>query len=405
MKLPKIETFYKLNQSYEKNDSNNKIQSPIEENLNNNIINSSNKLFLSKCYSTKFIPKILSSLKLSHNTIKNNKENIFDNFEINKDDIDNNYKINSYRDLNLSEKYNKIQSISPQMKNNMKININLVNKKIKIIKSCDNLFVNKNFNTNDNIDKNRNKMNILIEKEISDNINKKNEKDEDKTILPFSSKILKNKNINSININGLKYKDFINNRYEINNELTKKKAIDYNLDKNKGYHEHYIFFNNSFLGKNSWKNNLLKNILPKNINYILKEEKLKKMAKFNHISNQEKEKKEKNEKNKFKKKYIFRNKYNNNRNSFFNSEINNFINNYKNNNKIILSKRDENIKKNHIIFTKIPKNIFNNNIHTSKKIIQNSNFNSNNINNNLIKNVSYDSMINVNSLFNIKNYN
>ena len=201
MKLPKIETFYKLNQSYEKNDSNNKIQSPIEENLNNNIINSSNKLFLSKCYSTKFIPKILSSLKLSHNTIKNNKENIFDNFEINKDDIDNNYKINSYRDLNISERYNKIQSISPQMKNNMKININLVNKKIKIIKSCDNLFVNKNFNTNDNIDKNRNKMNILIEKEISDNINKKNEKDEDKTILPFSSKILKNKNINSININ------------------------------------------------------------------------------------------------------------------------------------------------------------------------------------------------------------
>ena len=405
MKLPKIETFYKLNQSYEKNDSNNKIQSPIEENLNNNIINSSNKLFFSKCYSTKFIPKILSSLKLSHNTIKNNKENIFDNFEINKDDIDNNYKINSYRDLNLSEKYNKIQSISPQMKNNMKININLVNKKIKIIKSCDNLFVNKNFNTNDNIDKNRNKMNILIEKEISDNINKKNEKDEDKTILPFSSKILKNKNINSININGLKFKDFINNRYEINNELTKKKAIDYNLDKNKGYHEHYIFFNNSFLGKNSWKNNLLKNILPKNINYILKERELQKIAKINSQLSQEKEK---NDKIKIKNKFnIFRNLSNSHDNSysFFNSEINHFYNNYKNNNcKLILFKRNENINKdnNKIHFNKLHKNIsYNYNLNIPHKKNQN-NCNKKNA---LIKNISYDLMINVNSLFTMKNYN
>ena len=399
MELPKIETFYKLNLSYNHNDSDNKNQSHIDDNLTNNRINSSNKIFLSNYYSTKYIPRNLTSLKLSKNILKSNRENCLDNFEIYKYDIENNNrlnKINSYRELHLSEKYNKIKSISTKMKENISNSMNLINKKIKIIKSSDNLYVNKNFNTNNNIIRNRNRINILFEKQLNEK-NKEGEKDEDKTILP--PKILKKKKNTDSNVNGFKYTNIIINRNEINKDLKKKKTIDNGYNNNKKYHEHYIFFNNSFLSNDSWKNNILKNILPKNINYILKEEELKKIAKNNVLSNQEREK---NDTIKIKKKFnIFRNIYiNNNRDSFFNSEINHFLNKYKNNNKLILSRRNEIINKKNINSTKIPKNIVYNFCSPIKKSQTGGH-----MNNSLIKNISYDSMINVNSLFNIKNYN
>ena len=94
MELPKIETFYKLNLSYNHNDSDNKNQSHIDDNLTNNRINSSNKIFLSNYYSTKYIPRNLTSLKLSKNILKSNRENCLDNFEIYKYDIENNNRLN-----------------------------------------------------------------------------------------------------------------------------------------------------------------------------------------------------------------------------------------------------------------------------------------------------------------------
>ena len=74
----------------------------------------------------------------------------------------------------------------------------------------------------------------------------KNEKDEDKTILQFPSKILNHKRINSFNIHQFNYSDLLTYKNEIKKELTKKKAINYKFD-NEKFHEHHIFFNNSFI--------------------------------------------------------------------------------------------------------------------------------------------------------------
>ena len=400
MELPIIETFYKLNQRYNQNDldDNNNSDNISEDNINNNIINSSNNIFLNKFYSTKFIPRIYKVLKLSNRLYKT-KDNCYDNMETKNDDIDEDIitnKIKSNRDINLIKKNNKIKRILSKRNND---NLNNINKKIKIIKSSDNLYLNRNTKTN--IHMNSNEINFNISN-IDELTKLKKQKDEDKTILPITSKILEHKKIYTLDNHGMK--DILKYRNEINKELTKKKTLDYKLD-NKKYHEHYIFFNNCFFKKNSWNNNLLKNILPKNINYILKERELQKIAKINSQLSQEKEK---NDKIKIKNKFnIFRNLSNSHDNSysFFNSEINHFYNNYKNNNcKLILFKRNENINKdnNKIHFNKLHKNIsYNYNLNIPHKKNQN-NCNKKNA---LIKNISYDSMINVNSLFTMKNYN
>ena len=394
MKLPKIETFYKLKQNELDKSNNSKIIPEEKYNNNYKIISSSNNKFDNIYYPTKYIPRILTALKLSDNYFK-----IKDNFlnwnfsEIKKENKDIFSKeIKSYRRMLLPKKYNKIKCISSKMKKNNDFKISKINKKINIIKSSDNLFLNNDINTNNN---NLNGVNSLLDNKFQNSIqlqenknpNKDKEKDEDKTILPFSTKILNQKKMNILNIRGFKYSDIIYYRNEGNKELIKKKTFEHNTFDNKKYHEHYIFFNNSFIRNNSWKNHVLKNILQKNLNIMFKEKNLKKNAINNAQLSQELEKKNKKEKNKLKKFNIFRNIYNNNYiNSFFNSEINNFYNNYKNrNDKFSLSKRNDIINKNSNIinFTRIHNNIIYNFYTPKKRLILNYNL-KHNINSKII---------------------
>ena len=394
MKLPKIETFYKINKEDNQNkllnDKNSNMINP--DNLNNNIINSSNKIFFNIYHSTKYTPKIFSSLKFSKNFLD---EEIFcNNFEIKKDEKKSLNRISSYKDIKISEKFNGINNISSEIKKEIN-----KDKKIKLIKNPNNLPINNNFNTINN----SKGIKILVEDksintiELYENHNKSLniEKDEDKTILPNSSKILNHKKLNALNFRKIKYSDILNYRYEINKDSIKK--MD-SKGENKKFHEYYLLFNNNFYIKNnSWKNNILKNILPKNIQYILKGEELKKISKINAQISQEKEKNDK----KNKKINIFRNINRiNHSNSFFNSDINNFYKNYKNNinNKIAISSKKENSNQNKIIFTKIQKNIISDCYTPNIKNHQISN-------SGLIKSKSNELMVNVNCLYNIKKYN
>ena len=394
MKLPKIETFYKINKEDNQNKLLNDKNSNMinQDNLNNNIINSSNKIFFNIYHSTKYTPRIFSSLKFSKNFLD---EEIFcNNFEIKKDEKKSLNRISSYKDIKISEKFNGINNISSEIKKEIN-----KDKKIKLIKNPNNLPINNNFNTINN----SKGIKILVEDksintiELYENHNKSLniEKDEDKTILPNSSKILNHKKLNALNFRKIKYSDILNYRYEINKDSIKK--MDSKGD-NKKFHEYYLLFNNNFYIKNnSWKNNILKNILPKNIQYILKGEELKKISKINAQISQEKEKNDK----KNKKINIFRNINRiNHSNSFFNSDINNFYKNYKNNinNKIAISSKKENSNQNKIIFTKIQKNIISDCYTPNIKNHQNSS-------SGLIKSKSNDLMVNVNCLYNIKKYN
>jgi len=395
MILPKIETFYKLNQNCELNRTDKNSSDIIsQENLNIDKINSSDKIFFNNYYSTKYAPRLLTSLKIPTHYFIQQEEYSCKNLKVKEEDkkfiFDN---INSYREIKLPKSSKNIINNSIDNNNN-----NKNNKKIIIIKSSDNLYLNQKVNT---INANNKKYLLgnksLVIKQLNEKKTKKlkNEKDEDKTILQFPSKILNHKRINSFNIHQFNYSDLLTYKNEIKKELTKRKAINYKFD-NEKFHEHHIFFNNSFIKNNSWNNNILKGVLPKNINYILKEEELKKIAKNYSQSIQEKEKIDKNKNKKYN---SFRNINNSNDNSFFNSEINNFYNNYKNN-KVPLSIKKGNIIKNKIYYSKNPKN-FNFNFNSPNK----KNQNPQNVNFGLIKNKSYDSMIKVNSLFNIKSYN
>ena len=394
MKLPKIETFYKINKEDNQNKLLNDKNSNMinQDNLNNNIINSSNKIFFNIYHSTKYTPRIFSSLKFSKNFLD---EEIFcNNFEIKKDEKKSLNRISSYKDIKISEKFNGINNISSEIKKEIN-----KDKKIKLIKNPNNLPINNNFNTINN----SKGIKILVEdksintSELYESHNKSLniEKDEDKTILPNSSKILNHKKLNALNFRKIKYSDILNYRYEINKDSIKK--MDSKGD-NKKFHEYYLLFNNNFYIKNnSWKNNILKNILPKNIQYILKGEELKKISKINAQISQEREKNDK----KNKKINIFRNINRiNHSNSFFNSDINNFYKNYKNNinNKIAISSKKENSNQNKIIFTKIQKNIISDCYTPNIKNHQNSS-------SGLIKSKSNDLMVNVNCLYNIKKYN
>ena len=394
MKLPKIETFYKINKEDNQNKLLNDKNSNMinQDNLNNNIINSSNKIFFNIYHSTKYTPRIFSSLKFSKNFLD---EEIFcNNFEIKKDEKKSLNRISSYKDIKISEKFNGINNISSEIKKEIN-----KDKKIKLIKNPNNLPINNNFNTINN----SKGIKILVEDksintiELYENHNKSLniEKDEDKTILPNSSKILNHKKLNALNFRKIKYSDILNYRYEINKDSIKK--MD-SKGENKKFHEYYLLFNNNFYIKNnSWKNNILKNILPKNIQYILKGEELKKISKINAQISQEKEKNDK----KNKKINIFRNINRiNHSNSFFNSDINNFYKNYKNNinNKIAISSKKENSNQNKIIFTKIQKNIISDCYTPNIKNHQISN-------SGLIKSKSNELMVNVNCLYNIKKYN
>ena len=274
MKLPTIKTFYKINKRYNPNESDKNTNSQIfpEDNSNNNKINSSNNIFLYKFYSTKYTLHRINSLKLSNSF--ETKQNSF-KLEIKKEDNDNDLsqkKINSYRYISLPDKYNKLKYINNIIKYKDKNTLNKINKKIKLIKSVDNLlYLNNNFNTN-NKTNNTNQINLLFTNKSLININElignknskslkniKNEKDEDKTILPFSSKILNQNKVNhyNLNIKGIKYSDFTNESKEINKDLIKKKTLDYKID-NKKYHEHHIIFNYSFIKNYRWNNKLLK---------------------------------------------------------------------------------------------------------------------------------------------------
>ena len=409
MKLPKIKTLYQLNQNNNNQNESSSLKiinsyliSPKNSNNINNA-NTSNKIFFKKFNSTKFIPKLLTTLKISNHFLgieeKPNKELEEDNKESNKI-----YKkINSYREINLPEKEYRINNINSDMKKN---NLYKLNKKLKIIKSSDNLLLSNNNDDNNIINENEinnillNNKSIIVNQNDNDK-NENNEKDEDKTILSFPSNILKLEHRNNYTIRKLKYADLMNSKTELNKDTSKKKIINYNFD-NKKFHDHYIFFNNSFIKKNSWNNHLLKNLLPKNINYILKEEEFKKISKNNNMQNNlEKEK----NKSKNKKLNKFRNMYNNYYcNSFFNSEINNFCKYYKNNNnnffKIssLSSKNDKKIK-NKIYLEKMPKNNFYNYCIPNKRYNENRN-----VNTNFTKNNTYD-LIYINSLFHMKSYN
>ena len=415
MKLPKIKTLHQLNQ----NNSNQKESSSLKiinsylispNNCNSiNNTNTSNKIFFKKFNSTKFIPKLLKTLKISNHFLNIEEK---PNKELEEEDNEDSNiiykKINSYREINLPKKEYRINNINSNMKKN---NLFKLNKKLKIIKSSDNLLLSNNFNNNDDDNNtiNANEINnillddkSIIVNQIDNDKNANNEKDEDKTILSFPSNILKLEQRNNYTIRKFKYADLINSKNELNKETSKKKTINYNFD-NKKFHDHYIFFNNSFIKKNSWNNHLLKNLLPKNINYILKEEEYKKILKNNNRQNNlEKEK----NKSKNKKLNKFRNMYNNYHcNSFFNSEINNFCNNYKNNNnnnfiKIssLSTKNDKKIK-NRIYLEKIPKNFFYNYCIPNKRYNENRN-----VNTNFTKNNTFD-LIYINSLFHMKSYN
>ncbi len=409
MKLPKIKTLYQLNQNNNNQNESSSLKiinsyliSPKNSNNINNA-NTSNKIFFKKFNSTKFIPKLLTTLKISNHFLGIEEK---PNKELEEDNKDSNIiykKINSYREINLPEKKYRINNINSDMKKN---NLYKLNKKLKIIKSSDNLLLSNNNDDNNTINENE-VNNILLDNKsiiVNQNDNDKNannEKDEDKTILSFPSNILKLEHRNNYTIRKLKYADLMNSKTELNKDTSKKKIINYNFD-NKKFHDHYIFFNNSFIKKNSWNNHLLKNLLPKNINYILKEEEFKKISKNNNMQNNlEKEK----NKSKNKKLNKFRNMYNNYYcNSFFNSEINNFCKYYKNNNnnffKIssLSSKNDKKIK-NKIYLEKMRKNNFYNYCIPNKRYNENRN-----VNTNFTKNNTYD-LIYINSLFHMKSYN
>ena len=383
MKLPKIEGIYNLNQSLKQNNYNKPFNLPVflQENLNNNI-NMSNIEISNNNNSSKIIPRIFSDLEITEQQF-DTEENLNKNINNeNKDKSISSKNINSYINIPFSKKSKSI-NFTPSLNRKKTI---IPKKKINIINSSDNLFINKNIDDN-------NEIKILLNNNIKKNkdLNLNNEKDEDKTILPFSSKILNFKQKYKNNIKRYNFSDISNFQNEINKDNSRKKLI-YNRNSNEKYHEHYIFFNNCYFRNNSWKNNLLKNLLPN-----LKERGIKKSIK-------DKQKKEKIHKKKFK----FRNDFDVNKrlynnyqiNSFFNNEINNFYNNYINNNKDILPIKKEKgntieIKINH---TKNSKNIFSNSFSPFKIM------NKKNLNSSLMRNLSKDLTINIGSLYNIKNY-
>ena len=387
MKLPKIKTFLKLNKSYKQNNKNPSLF--FSENLDNNKQNSSNKK--NNNFSTKEIPAHFNGLKIS--------DRLFDIEKINKNADNGNEtdrqiiqskNINSYKDMNLPKEENIIENILQKKDNKIK-------RKIHIIKSSHNLFVNRIFDTNS----------LGNEKENIFKINENGncEKDEDKTIVPIYSKIINHIKRNKINnIKRINYSRIINYEEESNKENLNKKSDNLNKSDKQKFHEHHIFFNNCFFGNNSWNNNLLKNILPKNIKSIFKEEELKKIAKNNIQSILEKEKADKIKLKNRNKSNIFRNVNNNYYfDSFFNSDINNFYNNYKNNsikvenNKNFLSNRREHIDKNKIYYSsKMQKNL----IFTPKKTR-----NKYNIKTGIAKNSSCDlTTVNARSLYFMKSF-
>lgn len=346
MKLPKIKTFLKLNQSYKQKNRNPSIFFP--ENFDNK--NFSNKK--NDSYSSKEIPVLFNGLKISERLfdIENMNKNAESGNETDRQII-RSKNINSYKDISFPKEENKIDNISQKEDNRIK-------RKIHIIKSSHNLFVNRIFDTNSLANE---KGNIF---KINENGNC--EKDEDKTILPIYSKVINHIKRNEINnIKRINYSRIMNKEEETNKENLNKKFDNLNKSEKQKFHEHHIFFNNCFFRNNSWNNNLLKNILPKNIKYIFKEEELKKISKSNIQSILEKEKTDKIKVRIRNKSNIFRNaNFNYHFDSFFNSDIKNFYNNYKNNffkienNKNFLSNRREDIDKNKIYYSsKIQKNL------------------------------------------------
>ena len=387
MKLPRIKTFLKLNKSYRQNNKNSYLFFP--ENFDNKKQNSYNKN--KNNYSTKNIPILFKGLKIS--------DRLFDIENINKNADNGNEtdhkiiqskNINSYKDIKFPNEENKLENISPKEDNKIK-------RKIHIIKSSHNLFVNRIFDTNS----------LGNEKENAFKINENGnyEKDEDKTIVPIYSKILNHIKRNKINnIKQSNYSRIMNYEEESNKEKLNKKSDNLNKSDKLNFHEYHIFFNNCFFGNNSWNNNLLKNILPKNIKSIFKEEELKKIAKNNIQLILEKEKLEKIKIRIRKKSNIFRNANNNNHfDSFFNSNINNFYNKYKNNfikvenNNNFLSNRREYRDKNKKLYSsKIHKNL----IFTPKKTR-----NKHSIKNGISKNSSCDlTTMNAKSLYFMKSF-
>ena len=397
MKLPNIGKFYTIVQNNNSNESMKNIKSLI---ISQNKVNeynrpiSSNHIFFKKCHSTNDAPKILHTIKFS-SQITNE---IFDTDESTNKKINNKKynnamlkNMNSYRKILLPEDNLRLNNLHLKFK---KKYFDKMNKNINLVKSSDNLFLQKNSNNSD-INISSEKIKKFIDKSIivkpnDSNKKIKNENDEDKTVLPFSTNILK-------------YNHSIENHKYIENEIrkdsSKKKIIQSKLD-NKKYHEHYISFNNSFMKKNSWNNHVLKSLLPKNINYILNEEQLKKIARNNAQSNQEKEIIEK-KRLKNKQFNLFKNYRDYYCNSFFNCEINDFCNNYKsynnNNNQIFINNKK--MINNKLNFGKLQKNAVY--IHETPK---NNEQNKKNNYSNVSKNYTFD-LINLNSLYQMKNFN
>jgi hypothetical protein len=263
MKLPNIGKFNTIVKNNIPNESMKNIKSlifsPNKVNEYNRPI-SSNHIFFKKCHSTNDAPKILHTIKFSSqitNEILDTDEST--NKKINNKKYNNALlrNMNSYRRILLPEDNLRLNNLHLKFKKKYS---DKMNKNINLVKSSDNLFLQNNSNNND-INISSEKIKKFIDKSIIVNQNDsnkkiKNENDEDKTVLPFSTNILR-------------YNHSIENHKYIENEKrkdTSKKNIKFD---NKKYHEHYISFNNSFMKKNSWNNHVLKSLLPKNINYTI----------------------------------------------------------------------------------------------------------------------------------------